>query len=134
MSYRPAFSPFWLGVGIGTAYALLLLLTLLLQPLARPPGGPGLPASGLVTAYLAGGVLMGAVLHVLWPRVGTAGEAVAAGMAAAIPFFFAVRLAVLGFGGWDPAHVAGLAMRIAAGGALAGFVLWQVQQRRRQPM
>lgn len=132
MSYRPAFSPFWLGVGIGTAYTALLLPTLALQPLARPAGGPAIPVLALVTAYLAGGVLMGVVLHVLWPRVSTARDAVAAGMAAAMPFFFSVRLAVLGFGGWDPAHVAGLALRIAAGGALAGFLLWQIQ-RRRQP-
>lgn len=78
----------------------------------------------LVVGHLVGGVGAGVTWSILWSKVGSAGTAAAAGFVAAVPFFLAVRITVLGPLGWSLDGVFGLGMRALLGVAL-GVILWR---------
>lgn len=63
-------------------------------------------------------------MSILWPRVAGAWTSAAAGFVAAVPFFLAIRIAVLGPLGWTLEGALGLGMRALLGVAL-GLILWR---------
>jgi hypothetical protein len=83
----------------------------------------------VVGGHVVGGAGAGAVLSILWSRVANTWTAAAAGFVAAIPFFLAIRIAVLGPLGWTLEGVLGLGMRALLGVAL-GLILWRWERAR----
>lgn len=115
--------------------ALLLFVDMALEvsPLLFGEGESEAPTKvdvgPLVAGHLIGGAGAGVTLSTLWSRVGSSWAAAAAGFVAAIPFFLAIRIAVVGSLGWTLEGVLGLGMRALLGVAL-GLILWRGERAR----
>lgn len=91
----------------------------------EPEASTELDVLSLVTGHLVGGMGAAVTLSILWPRVGSAWTGAAAGFVAAVPFFIAIRIAVLGPLGWSLEGVVGLGMRALLGVALGLILSWR---------
>lgn len=110
------------------ALVLFVDIAVELSPLFVGGGGesdspPEVDVLSIVAGHLVGGAGAGVTLSTLWSRVGSAWTAAAAGFVAAVPFFLAIRIAVLGPLGWSLEGILGLGMRALPGLAL-GLILW----------
>ena len=121
-----------LGIALGAASSLFLLpgwgIHSLGQTFAGASTAPPFadaPVRQLLIAYFAGGIAAGILGTVLWPRIRTSTQAVLIGFVSAIPFFFAIRVAVRGVA--YPSVLAALHLLLVAliGGGIVALICWR---------
>jgi hypothetical protein len=123
------------GTLLASAFSALLAAGVLFRAILRhlypevaPPVGE-LPLAALVLGYFAGGIVAGVTFGLLWPgaRRGIAPWLI--GALAAVPFFLALRVALLGAGGWTGGDLVRLAA-VSSAWALGTAALSRVRLRR----
>jgi hypothetical protein len=118
------------GVKGGVAFAIAsvawvgVLVVINGSVVLQPRHGPPVNAWLVILAYLAGGIVAGAVVGLLRPAVRWRLGAALVGMVAAVPVFAGIRFLVDGLTPWARGDSAVLAFCVVVGGGLAGVVIW----------
>lgn len=120
------------GALLATVFTVLLVFSRIVGLAYEAAGGThaqlipvgDLPFFRLILSYILGGLLAGIVLQWLWVRVRNPFRAALVGFVATLPFFFAMRMAVLGLTGWNAEHVLRVALPALVSGTVVGFLLW----------